>query len=81
MGGNQDGRIDALCHGELGTLVDPLDLPVIAKTLTQILEGTYPNALMYQPEALRQKVIDKFGFQQFKQTLAELIQTFAGISE
>ncbi len=74
VGGNQDGAIDALCHGELGALVDPLDVPAIAKTLTRILQGTYANPLMYQPEALRQQVIDTFGFGQFKQTLAELMQ-------
>ncbi|AKG23968.1 glycosyltransferase [Calothrix sp. 336/3] len=74
LGGNQDGAIDALCFGELGALVDPLDVDAIAKTLMQILQGTYPNPLMYQPEALRQKVIDTFGFERFQENLAELIQ-------
>ncbi len=74
LGGNQDGAIDALCHGKLGALVDPLDVGAIAKTLIQILQGTYPNSLMYQPEALRQRVIDTFGFVRFQQTLAELIK-------
>jgi glycosyltransferase involved in cell wall biosynthesis len=74
LGGNQDGAIDALCHGELGALVDPLDVDAIAQTLIQILQGTYPNPLIYQPEALRQKVIDTFGFVRFKQTFAELMK-------
>ncbi|WP_199248736.1 glycosyltransferase [[Phormidium] sp. ETS-05] len=74
LGGNQDGAIDALCHGELGALVNPDDAEEIAKTLIQILQGDYPNPLMYQPEALRQKVIDTFGFERFKQTLAELMK-------
>jgi glycosyltransferase involved in cell wall biosynthesis len=74
LGGNQDGAIDALCFGELGALVDPLDVDAIAKTLIQILQGTYPNPLMYQPEALRQKVIDTFGFERFQENLAELIK-------
>ncbi|MGI2901916.1 glycosyltransferase [Tolypothrix sp. VBCCA 56010] len=81
VGGNQDGAIDALCHGTLGALVDPQDVDAIAQTLIQILQGTYPNHLMYQPEALRQKVIDTFGFRNFKQTLAELMQNFAPISQ
>lgn len=74
LGGNQDGAIDALCHGELGALVDPDHVGAIAQTLIQILQGTYPNPLIYQPEVLRQKVIDTFGFERFKQTLAELMQ-------
>ncbi len=74
VGGNQDGAIDALCHGELGALVDPLDVDAIAQTLIQILQGTYSNTLMYQPQALRQKVIDTFGFVRFKQTFSELMK-------
>lgn len=75
LGGNQDGAIDALCHGELGALVDPDDIGAIAQTLTQILQGAYPHPTMYQPEVLRQKVIDTFGFERFKQTLADLIHS------
>lgn len=74
LGGNQDGAIDALCHGELGALVDPDDVEEIAQTIIQILQGSYPNPLMYQPEALRQKVIDTFGFERFKQRLAEIMK-------
>lgn len=76
LGGNQDGAIDALCNGTLGALVEPDNVGAIAQTIVQILQGTYPNPLIYQPEALRQKVIDTFGFERFKQTLAELMQTF-----
>lgn len=75
LGGNQDGAIDALCQGELGALVDPDDVGAIAKTLIQILQGTYPNPLMYQPELLRQKSIELFSVEQFNETLSELIKT------
>jgi len=74
LGGNQDGAIDALCHGELGALVDPDDVKAIAQTLIQILQGEYPHPILYQPEVLRQKVIDTFGFERFKQTLAEIFE-------
>jgi glycosyltransferase involved in cell wall biosynthesis len=74
LGGNQDGAVDALCQGELGALVDPLDVGAIAQTLIQILQGTYPNSLMYQPEILREKVIEIFGFKRFQKTLGELVQ-------
>ncbi|MUG94053.1 glycosyltransferase [Scytonema sp. UIC 10036] len=73
LAGNQDGATDALCHGELGALINPDDVEAIALTLIQILQGAYPNTLIYQPEALRQKVIEHFGFERFQQTLATLV--------
>lgn len=73
LGGDQDGAIDALCHGELGALVNPDDVEAIAQTLIQILQGTHPNSLMYQPELLREKVIEIYGFDKFQETLAALI--------
>jgi glycosyltransferase involved in cell wall biosynthesis len=73
LGGDRDGAIDALCDGELGALVNPDDVESIAQTLIQILQGTYPNPLMYQPELLRAKVIDIYGFDRFQQTLGNLL--------
>lgn len=73
LGGNRDGAIDALCHGELGALVNPDDVDEIARILVQILQGTYPHPLMYQPELLRAKVIDTYGFDRFQQTLGNLL--------
>lgn len=80
LGGNQDGAIDALCHGTLGALVNPDNPEEIAQTLIQILQGTYPNPLMYQPEQLRQKVIETYGFEKFKQTLANYL-TQSGLGD
>ena len=77
LGGNQDGAIDALCHGELGALVEPDDVDAIAKTIIQICTGTYPHPLMYQPEVLRQKVIDIYGFDHFKHTLFKYLEEFS----
>lgn len=75
LGGNRDGAIDALCQGELGALVDPECLEEITQTLIKILQGNYPNQIMYNPKILRQKVIDTYGFEKFKQTLAALFQS------
>nr|WP_235526410.1 glycosyltransferase [Nostoc piscinale] len=69
LGGNQDGAVDALCQGELGALVDPDNIEVIAQTIIQILRGEYPNSLMYQPEELRNRVITKFGFDHFQESI------------
>ncbi|MEH2028146.1 MAG: glycosyltransferase [Nostoc sp.] len=74
LAGNQDGAVDALCNGELGVLVNPDDVNTIALTLIQILQGTYPHPILYQPQILREQVIARFGFEQFQQTLAKLIQ-------
>lgn len=73
IGGNQDGAIDALCQGKLGVLADPDDVKTLAYTLIQILQRSYLHPYLYHPEVLRQKVIETFGFQQFQETLAELL--------
>lgn len=74
VGGNQDGAIDALAHGELGVLVNPDDIDEISQTLIQILQGNHPHQDIYQPEQLRQKVIETFGFQSFQATLSKHFQ-------
>ncbi|MBD2335786.1 glycosyltransferase family 4 protein [Calothrix sp. FACHB-156] len=81
LAGNQDGAQDALCQGELGVLVDPDDIEAIAQALIQILQGTHSNSLLYQPEVLREKVIEKFGFESFKQTLGNYLEKYLGLSK
>jgi glycosyltransferase involved in cell wall biosynthesis len=78
LAGNQDGAIDPLMGGELGCLVNPDDETAIAENLIQILQKTYPNPLMYQPELLRQQAIERFEFAQFYQTLANWTQPMDG---
>ncbi|GAB4369399.1 MAG: hypothetical protein Kow00121_09290 [Elainellaceae cyanobacterium] len=76
LGGNQDGAIDALCQGDLGVLVDPDDVGAIAKNLIQILQGQYSNPSLYQPELLRHRVIDTYGFDRFQHNLADHLNNF-----
>lgn len=76
LGGNQDGAIDALCHGEIGVLVDPNNLEEIAQAIIKVLQGTYPNPVIYQPETLRQKVIETYGLARFKTALTHLIENY-----
>jgi glycosyltransferase involved in cell wall biosynthesis len=73
IGGNQDGAIDALCHGELGVLVNPDKIDEIGQTIVKILHEEYPLQILYQPEALRQNAIQTFGFDRFKDTLATFL--------
>jgi len=69
LAGNADGSVDALCHGELGALINPDDVDEIVRSLVDILQGNYPLPIIYQPEQLRQKVIDIYGFKRFAATL------------
>lgn len=73
LGGNQDGALDALCQGQLGVLVDPDDIPALGEALTQMLQGTYPHPILDQPEQVRQKVIEVYGFDRFQQTLVDIM--------
>ncbi|WP_088889485.1 glycosyltransferase [Leptolyngbya ohadii] len=75
LGSRCDGSTDALAQGKLGALVDPDDTEAIAQTLIQILRKSYAHPLMYQPEALRQAVIEAFGMEIFKQTLQQLLNS------
>jgi len=74
LGGNQDGAVDPLLNGALGCLVNPRDRDEIAATLRQILQGTYPNPAIYQPEYLREQVIAHFSLTQFQTQLRQLLQ-------
>lgn len=73
IGGNRDGAIDALRSGKLGALVDPDRVSEIATTLIRILQGTYPNALIYQPERLRENAIQIYGLESFQTQLSKLM--------
>ncbi|MBW4481619.1 MAG: glycosyltransferase [Tildeniella torsiva UHER 1998/13D] len=76
VGGNQDGAIDALCNGELGILVDPDDVAQIASRLIEILRGESLHPLIYQPEVLRRKVDEIYGFERFQEKLLDLLKEF-----
>lgn len=73
IAGNQDGATDALVNGELGILINPDDIEAIAENVVSILQKKHPNSNLYQPEILREKVIKKFGFSQFKITLKSIL--------
>ncbi len=74
LAGNKDGAVDALQDGELGALVDPDDIQEIGKTLIAILQKTYPNPLIYQPEALRSVMLESFGPDQFGKRVTEFLK-------
>ena len=74
IAGNKDGSVDAVLNGEIGALVDPDDVEDIARALLQVLRGAHPNPLLRQPEELRRRVIDAYGYEQFRARLDEVLQ-------
>lgn len=73
LAGNQDGAVDALNGGELGVLVDPLDEDAIAEAAISLLLQTHSHPLINQPGKLRERVIARFGVEQFKKAAAQLL--------
>lgn len=69
IAGNKDGSVDALLHGELGTLVDPDNLEEIK---TAILNAFNKSA--YDPLLVQKKVKEIFGFDKYKERLKSIIQ-------
>lgn len=60
IAGNKDGSVDALCNGELGLLVDPLDTAAIENAIEKILldKKTFiPN---------RELLMKHFGYEHYK---------------
>ena len=74
LAGNKDGSVDALRNGELGVLVDPDDTNEISDNLIKILKREHPNKTIYDPELLRAKVIEYFGFDKFRMTLGQYLK-------
>jgi glycosyltransferase involved in cell wall biosynthesis len=54
-------------------LVDPDDVEAIAQAMIRILTHTEPHPLLQNPTALRQAVIETYGFEAFTRTLADAI--------
>ncbi len=71
LAGNKDGSRDALADGELGILVDPDDVGEIAREVIRIITHQHSHPSIYQPELLRKRVIELFGFGTFKHTLTQ----------
>jgi glycosyltransferase involved in cell wall biosynthesis len=74
LAGNADGARDALAGGELGVLVDPKDETALAESMVSLLAGTYPHPLVYEPEQLRARAIERFGPRRFKEAVATLLR-------
>jgi glycosyltransferase involved in cell wall biosynthesis len=78
LAGNKDGSRDALGGGELGLLVDPDDTAGIAAEIIRVLRREHCRPEIFNPELLRRRVIELFGFEAFKHAVAGLLGPFLG---
>jgi glycosyltransferase involved in cell wall biosynthesis len=81
LAGNKDGSRDALGGGELGLLVDPDDTAEIASEIIRVLRREHRRQEIFNPELLRRRVIELFGFEAFKHAVAGLLGPFLGRGE
>ncbi len=72
IAGNADGSADALMQGELGTLVDPNSVTEIGNAIKSNLKNTNRNNER-ERKAIRQKTLDNFSFDRYKERLANII--------
>jgi glycosyltransferase involved in cell wall biosynthesis len=81
LAGNRDGSRDALADGELGLLVDPENTDEIASQIASVLRREHMSQILFNPGLLRRRVIELFGFEIFKHTVAGLLEPFLGRDE
>ncbi|MBI4698942.1 MAG: glycosyltransferase, partial [Nitrospirae bacterium] len=74
IAGNKDGSVDAVLDGEIGVLVDPGDEKGLAENIVRVLTGEVKKEF-YDPEYLRSKVVENFGFPVFRKKLSEILET------
>ncbi|MCB0697284.1 MAG: glycosyltransferase family 4 protein [Chitinophagaceae bacterium] len=72
IAGNADGSVDALINGELGTLVDPNSVTEIGDALKMHIENNRRNNEQ-ERSTIRQKTLDNFSFNKYKQRLSDII--------
>lgn len=70
LAGNQDGSVDALLDGELGVLVEPDNLSAIADNLIAMLTGRHPLAILREPDRLRARLTETYGYARFVERVA-----------
>ena len=81
VAGNKDGSLDAVLNGQIGALVDPDSVDEIGLRLLQILAREHPQKLLFDPDALRRKAIEVYGYEQFVTQLQRILQPLTAKSE
>lgn len=70
IAGNRDGSVDALCNGNLGVLVDPLDEEEICNAIMKILSGGMNAKPSFN------SLIDNFSYETYKKNVFEILSQF-----
>jgi glycosyltransferase involved in cell wall biosynthesis len=81
VAGNLDGSVDALDQGRLGRLVDPFNPQEIAQAVCEVLSKEPVNALWHRPEALRDAVVECFGYHRVSRLMAEDLAGVMGLEK
>ncbi|MEJ8756629.1 glycosyltransferase family 4 protein [Pontibacter sp. H259] len=71
VAGNTDGSVDALDHGNLGTLIDPTNSVELADATVALLRNPMSED---QKRDLQRRVMDKFGFERFSSGLNQFLE-------
>lgn len=69
IAGNKDGSVDAMCNGELGTIINPDNLEEISSSIKKVLE----NPAAFKPN--RQKLHEQFSYEWYKRKLYNCLRT------
>lgn len=72
IAGNQDGSVDPLQDGSVGTLINPDNIENIANSTISVLSGNVDKKLL-DSEYLRSQTLKKFDFDRFKLKVNNLI--------
>lgn len=72
IAGNKDGSADALCNGELGTIVDPDNIAEITAAIKKVLDAPQQN----KPDA--DKLMYQFNFSWYKRKLHKCLARALG---
>lgn len=76
LAGNKDGSVDAVLGGRIGALVDPDDVKQIEATLIELLRGVHANPILRDPQELRRRVVEAYGYDRFVERLREVLRPF-----
>lgn len=71
IAGNRDGSVDALAHGELGTLIDPDSPGELMAAIDKVLASPPPDA-----GALHRTCVEKFGKDTFRERLKSILEKY-----
>jgi len=74
IAGNKDASPDVLLDGELGILVDPDNLNEIKEAIVKVLKREVPERF-FNSSYLRQRTIETYGYQKFKERLGQIIKS------